>query len=164
MNAVTSAAPVSSHAQPKRPALLRVLGAVLAALLLLLGLGLAALCLGRFAALGGGGPLWLGTLAAAELVVGQLIFGDKYTAWDGFYRALGLALLASLCLGLSGWAWPRRRTVRVAAVQEGFGADHFGASAVDNITEPNSTEPNSKAALYSFKYRDDTETGEGSVH
>ncbi|WP_261663451.1 hypothetical protein [Deinococcus sp. Marseille-Q6407] len=92
----------------------RVLRGVVAGLLGLLGLALAALCVGRFSALGAGAPLWLDTLAAAEQLAGQLLFGSAYAGWDGFARALILALLSSISLGTAAWAWPRRR-MRVAA-------------------------------------------------
>ena len=96
--------------------------------------------------------LWLGTLAAAELVAGQLVFGAEYAAWDGFYRALTLALLASLCLGLSAWAWPRRRRrVPVPLVP--------AAEYAEPVSEP--AEPE----LYSFRYgAEEPQTGGGSVH
>ncbi|MDO4263895.1 MAG: hypothetical protein Q4C67_06835 [Deinococcus sp.] len=110
MDAVTSV-PARSGTRPLLSAG-RVLRGVLAALLALLGLGLCALCMGRFAALGAGAPLWLGTLSAAEQLAGQLLFGAEYAGWDEFTRALGLALLGSVVLGAAAWAWPRRRQVR----------------------------------------------------
>ncbi|UFA50723.1 hypothetical protein [Deinococcus radiophilus] len=87
----------------------RVLRIVAALLLALLGLGLAAFSISRFGALGAGAPLWLQAVASGELLLGQLVFGAGYAAWDEFGRALVQALLASLCLGLAAGVWPRRR-------------------------------------------------------
>ena len=97
----------------------RVLRGALTGLLTLLGLTLAAMCLGRFAVVGAGSaaaPVWLGAAAAAEQLAGAALLGSRYVLWDGFTRALGLALLSSLCLGLAAWTWPRRRQLRRAAV------------------------------------------------
>lgn len=145
MSAVHPAVSAPKRTQPNLFHAGQILSRVLAVILAVLGLLLAALCLGRFGALGGGGPLWLGTLAAAEVLAGQLTFGAKYTAWDSFYRALALALLASLSLGMAAWAWPRRRAVRVVATE---------ATPATAELQPE-LEPEA-AALYSFKYRPET--------
>ncbi|MFC6616973.1 hypothetical protein [Deinococcus radiophilus] len=60
---------------------------VAALLLALLGLGLAAFSISRFGALGAGAPLWLQAVASGELLLGQLVFGAGYAAWDEFGRA-----------------------------------------------------------------------------
>lgn len=119
MDTATSV-PVRSGARPLLLAAGRVLRGVMAALFALLGLCLAALCVGRFAALGAGAPLWLDTLSAAELLAGQLLFGAEYAGWDEFARALGLAVLGSFGLGAAGWAWPRRRRVRAGNAPYAF--------------------------------------------
>lgn len=124
MDAVTSV-PVRSGARPLL-AVGRVLRGVLAALLALLGLGLAALCAGRFAALGTGAPLWLETVSAAELLAGQLVFGAEYAGWDEFARALGLAVLASVSLGAAAWAWPRRRPQRASTYAFSYQVEETG--------------------------------------
>ncbi|GHG07674.1 hypothetical protein GCM10017783_20290 [Deinococcus piscis] len=105
-----------------------MLRGVLAALLALLGLGLAALCVGRFAALGAGAPLWLETFSAAELLAGQLLFGAEYAGWDEFARALGLAVLGSVGLGTAAWAWPRRRQRRASPYAFSYQVEETGVN------------------------------------
>lgn len=86
----------------------RVMLGLLLALLLLLGLGLGLAALGRFAALSGGGPLWLDAVASAEAALGSLVLGADYIGKDFFVRGVVLALLSSLCFGLVAALWPRR--------------------------------------------------------
>lgn len=82
----------------------RVLMWFLTCLLLLLGLGLAALALGAFGNMSSGTPLWLRSLGSIEATVSTMI-GNL--GLQLFSRAMLLTVLASFVLALAVYIKPR---------------------------------------------------------
>lgn len=83
---------------------MKLLGWIGCVLLLLIGLGLAALSLGTFASLSSAAPLWLRSLGSVE----QLLVSQLGTLGLGnFARAAVLGAAASALLGLSAYLKPR---------------------------------------------------------
>ncbi|MFB9992443.1 hypothetical protein ACFFLM_10745 [Deinococcus oregonensis] len=83
---------------------MRVVAWILTLLLLLFGLGLAALTLGAFAALSAGAPLWLRSVGSLESAMSA---GLGWADVPGFTRALVLAVLTSAVVGLGAYIKPR---------------------------------------------------------
>ncbi|UQN05921.1 hypothetical protein [Deinococcus sp. QL22] len=83
---------------------MRVVAWILTLLLVLFGLGLAALTLGAFAALSAGAPLWLRSVGSLESAMSA---GLGWADIPGFTRALVLAVLTSAVAALGAYIKPR---------------------------------------------------------
>ncbi|THF69157.1 hypothetical protein E7T06_13410 [Deinococcus sp. Arct2-2] len=83
---------------------MRVLAWILTLLLVLFGVGLAALTLGAFAALSAGAPLWLRSVGSLENAMSA---GLGWADVPGFTRALVLAVLCSAVAALGAYIKPR---------------------------------------------------------
>lgn len=83
---------------------MRAVAWILTLLLLLFGVGLAALTLGAFAGLSAGAPLWLRSVGSVESAMSA---GLGWADVPGFTRALALALVTSAVAALGAYIKPR---------------------------------------------------------
>ena len=82
---------------------MRVLAALLRALLIVLALLLGALALGAFASLNPASPAWMRTLSAAEGVLLGTPALKGLLIQNAYLRGAALAVLAAACVFLAAW-------------------------------------------------------------